>query len=161
MMRRIVALVCAGVVTLSFGVGPPSGAGEQPRRSWSSFCGSGVSAPCIESATRDGIPVTSMDPIWSVFPESYNEGKSRVVRLHVQKDGSFELGLDALDDVWVITVRTGSVVPRVVSGYAADATIERFASPNRVTVTASPVRMTDNDECSPIWPWSCPHQATN
>ncbi|HEX6208625.1 MAG TPA: fibronectin type III domain-containing protein, partial [Actinomycetota bacterium] len=46
-------------------------------------------------------------------------------------------------------------------GYAADATIERFASPNRVTVTASPVRMTDNDECSPIWPWSCPHQATN
>lgn len=159
-MRRFVAVACACVVAFSFGAGPPSSAGEPPGRTLSSFCSEGP-APCIVSATRDGTPVTSADPTWNFVLTSYNVGKSREVRWIVQKDGSFELGLDALDDVWVVTVNTGTVVPRVVFAYGAEATVARLASPNRVTVTASPVRMTDNDECDPTWPWSCPHQAMN
>ena len=160
-MRRIVALASAGVVALSFGVASPSGAEQVPGRSFSSFCADGAPAPCIVSATKDGVPVTSTDPIWGIVLTSYNVGKSRELRWIIQKDGSFELGADALDDVWVITVRTGSVVPRVVFAYGADATIVRLSSPNRVTITSIPVKMTDNDECDPNWPWSCPHRATN
>lgn len=159
-MKRMVGLLCAGVVALSFGVSP-SAARDSSGESLLSFCADGGGAPCIVSATRDGIPVTSSDPTWGIVLTTYHEGKSRFVRWIVQKDGSFELGLDALDDVWVITVNTGSVVPRVVFAYGADATIGRLTAPHRVTITSSPVRMTDNDECNPIWPWSCPDMATN
>ena len=160
-MRRIVAVTCAALVVLSFGVSASSGAREDSGMSSSSYCSDGAPAPCIVSATLNGSPVTSSDTEWSFVLTSYNVGRSQEIRWIVQRNGSFELGPDSLDDVWVVTVRTGSVVPRVVFAYGDEAGIERMSSPNRVTVTATPVWMTDNDECHPIWPWSCPNHATN
>ena len=161
-MRKIVALACAGVVALSFGVASPSGAEVRTSTALSDYC-SEVAPPCVVSATLNATPVPHDDPDWSVVLHSYNVGKSREIRwtIHTLDPFGNELGPDSLDDVWVVTVNTGSIVPRVVFAYGADASIVRLTSPNRVTITATPVWMTDNDECTPSWPWTCPDRATN
>jgi hypothetical protein len=72
-------------------------------------------------------------------------------------DDPYELGTDALDDVWVITFETGGFPPRVVFTRGQDVSVERSGS--QVTVTTTPT--TVSGECDQgTWPWTCPTSAS-
>jgi len=153
-MRRRITLITALCLSLGLAASPAAPA-------TSHWCSDpGATAPCIVSATLNGAPITSSDITWDlVFSSETIEGSTNI-RLYVQKQGApdpYELGADSLDDVWIITIDPGSVVPRVVSAAGRDLAAAR--SSGSVQVTATPVVVTDNDECNASWPWSCPETA--
>lgn len=152
-MRRVLLAVLLLSTGLSVGAPPAAAAGDGP------WCAT-APAPCILSASVNGAPVDAANATWDVVLFTGPPGH---VRVNVWTEaGSNELGVpDSLDDDWVITVRTAGIVPRVVFAYGADVSVTRSLSPNQVTVAATPVILTDNDECNPIWPWSCPETASN
>lgn len=150
-MRRTITLVTA--LTLSLGLAAPPAAPAS-----SHWCSDpGATAPCIISATLNGASISPGDPTWDVSFTTYSVGGSSSIRFSPLKNMSLELGPDSLDDVWVITIDPGPVVPRVVSAAGKDLAVARGSG--SVQVTATPVIVTDNDECNPSWPWSCPETA--
>ena len=147
-MRRQITLL--SVFTLSLALAAPA-----PVSASSHWCSDpGATAPCILSATLNGAPIVSGDPTWDIPLTIDGVGGSNTILFSLLRNGSFELGADSLDDVWVVTIDPGSVVPRVVSAAGKDLAVTR--SSGSVQVTATPVVVTDNDECNPSWPWSCP-----
>lgn len=121
--------------------------------------------PCLASATVDGATVLPTDPSYAFQVIPTTDRGSHTVLFDVNSPTSGEsLGPAALSDVWSLVIDTGTIVPRVVSGYGANVTVTRMQQADgtyRVTYTGSPVTMADNDACdfSGEFP-TCPYQAT-
>jgi hypothetical protein len=153
---RIVVLVLATAVVL--GLPAPSSASD-------SYCSGPVPPPCIVSATVNGTPVPADDPNWSVEVDLFTGGGSNDLLWQVLSVGTanpFVLGPASLDDVWVITIDTGTVVPRVAFTHGTAVDVNRVDDGDgtyRVTITATPVVMTGECDQS-VWPWTCPETAS-
>ena len=125
----VVHLVLAGSVVLA----------QQPARAAaSSWCSDGAAAPCIASVTRNGAAITSADTEYSLsllsgIPGDYLWDVS--ANLPTVLTGS---------EVWKLTFDMGSVIPRVGSARAHDASYTRSSSAGDWTMTfsGSPVFMT-------------------
>jgi Fibronectin type III domain len=145
------------VLASSLGLGARNEAGAV-----SSWCSDGASAPCIESATRNGSTVTSSDPTWSLYTVPITPSASTEFLWGVSKNGDFQLGSAALTDDWVVTMDVGAEVPRVVFTHGTDVTVTRTADGDgtyHVTVAATPIVIVG--ECNQsVWPWTCPETAT-
>jgi hypothetical protein len=106
-------------------------------------CGPAVPRPCVESVTRDGIPVPD-----DAFIALTSPGHALSFSL-TDGSGSYDLGAPALSDVFVVTLDMGTWVPRVVDGKARDASVVRTRHGDgtySVRVTAKPV--TVSGQCS-------------
>lgn len=152
-MTRVFLMVSVVASSLVIGSSPAAGGADGP------WCSTSP-APCIQSAEVNGVPVDSTNTTWDVY--LFREGAGNVRVIVATNAGEYELGVPgSLDDDWEILVRTAGIVPRVVFAYGADVTVSRSLSPNMVTLAGTPVIVTDNDECNPNWPWSCPKRASN
>jgi hypothetical protein len=138
-----------------------------------SWCSDGAPAPCVLSASVDtgggpATPVASGDPNWNVQTSLTTASGSHDVLWNVTNQhgpDSYELGVASTDDVWVLTLDLGPIVPRVVSMTGDNMTVTRQPQGGgdfHVTITATPVRVTSgatngtNDDCDQSsWPWTC------
>jgi hypothetical protein len=159
----VVGLVAAGLATVGTTGGATAAGATTVSSSELGWCATSA-APCIASATRDGAAVTPSDPSWGVGGTTSRMSGSRYVTFHVTSKTDpepFQLGPDALDDRWVITVDTGTLVPRVVTGRGKDVTTRRKANGDgtyRLTVRATPVVVVEDCNTS-AWPWTCDETA--
>jgi hypothetical protein len=161
-VRRPVVLAAIPVLvlamSLSLGAAPPTAHGTLP----SKWCADAAPPPCVESASRNGVGITSSDPTWTVYIANITGTGSNDFQWMIWKNGGFDLGAAALGDTWVIHIDTGTEVPRVAFTHGDNVTIDRALHGDgtyHVTVTATPVVMTgDCDQSS--WPWTCPMVAT-
>jgi hypothetical protein len=116
--------------------------------------------PCISSATVNGDDVNS-SPDWKVSVSTYSVAGSDELAVDLVRregdDSNYELGEDSLDDVVVIKMLIGSLVPRLVTGKARDTVVARAGSgsAHEVTVTGTPVIVSGQCDQS-SWPWVCP-----
>ncbi|WP_084671448.1 fibronectin type III domain-containing protein [Sporichthya polymorpha] len=124
-------------------------------------CGSVVSATkngaaldtsWISTICTPGADGASSDVGWNVWSGPAGEGGS-----------SLELGAGARSDTYVITIDTGSIVPRVTdtkgTGVIVNRTPPSSGHPHwRVTITAKPVLVTGGCDQGSV-PWTCPSTA--
>jgi hypothetical protein len=73
-----------------------------------------------------------------------------------------DLGAAARTDVWVITIDTGSVIPRVIFTHGGAVAVTRTDDGDgtyHATITASPILLTGGCDQS-AWPWTCDSPAS-
>ncbi|HSJ20713.1 MAG TPA: fibronectin type III domain-containing protein [Nocardioidaceae bacterium] len=163
-MRAVRMLAVAGLVGSGLVTAGTTGGAAVAADAELGWCATSP-APCIVSATREGATVTASDPAWGVGGTSFTRSGSRTISFHVENKAGpdpFELGPGALDDRWVITLDTGTLVPRVVTGHGKDATTTRTADGDgtyHLTVRATPVLVVEDCHAS-VWPWTCDTTAT-
>lgn len=120
------------------------------------FCAPEGPRPCIAAVTRNGIPLPEDFSVQALSRES--DG-TRYISVSILDDDpdSYDLGAAELDDVWQVTLETGTMVPRVVTGKATATTVVRGSagSGHTVTVTGRPVTVSGQCDQS-SWPWTCP-----
>ena len=156
------ALVIA-VITLTLGAGS---ARAVLSTSWCAPVGS-QAPPCVASATLNGNPLLASDPNFSIQLVPFAAGGSDEFSMTVENGaGGADLGPSALSDTFSVVVNGGTLVPRVAFAQGSDVSFERNPEPGgtyRMTITANPVAITDNSECS--YPGgglpTCPYEATN
>jgi hypothetical protein len=163
--RSTLPLALTATAALGLGLTLPTSAQAADDSAW---CSSGASAPCIESVTRDGVPVGPTSPDWDVWLSHHTGGGSSDISFTIAPvdgpGGLIDMGATERSRRWSVRVNTGSTVPRVTSTFGRDVVVTRatHGGGHRVTITGNPVRITDNDECAVgTWPWVCPHRATD
>lgn len=134
-----------------------------PASAQAAFCADDPTAPCVQSASVNGTPVTSSHPDWdlSVLPYSVDGSDYVSVTVRDKVLGTASLGADSLDDVWIVSLDVGTLRPRVVSGKSDDTSITRIADGDgtfHVEITGTPVVVTQG--CSQVtYPPVCPETA--
>ncbi|MFN8195262.1 MAG: fibronectin type III domain-containing protein [Nocardioidaceae bacterium] len=136
-MRRLAlpvtgVLVAAGLLLLPT---PPAGAVLSP------YCAD-VPAPCIDSVLRDGAPV---DPsAYSASIDTYTPPEdAHNTGFTMTKAGSFDMSGE-VGHVFTVTMDTGTIKPRIVSGWGTDGHAVRTNDGDgtwHVTVTFEPAEM--------------------
>lgn len=177
-MIRRTAVLAATLVTLA-GLAVPLGAtpalatsarSARPAIFPSEWCTHHV-APCVVSASRNGVAITESDPTYAVsaagsllpngeFLTQWGIGDALI-------HGTYETL--APGDVGVqfsITVNVGAHPPRVVDEYAGKVSVtksfNRLAGTWAVTVSGTAVEQGVNADCDvSAWPWTCPFNETN
>lgn len=116
-------------------------------------------APCIESVTRNGVPLAHDHATWQVDLASPGPGD---VQWELWESGSSELASGASAGRFSIRIKTGSAVPRVSAGFGRNGVVQRTTTGgvHRVTITADPAMVADGCAHSP-YPWPCPSSATS
>lgn len=147
------------VSSLAAGVLPLSGAGAAPIPSTEvTWCDPTTPvAPCVDSATLNGTDLRTLAPEWELSGQAFTIEGSQEISISLLHDGSFELGAGSLDDVVVVDLLTGSLVPRLVTGKGRDTSVVRSGSGSarEVVVTGTPVVVSGQCDQS-AWPWVCP-----
>lgn len=100
------------------------------------WCADGKPAPCLVSATRDGVAV---DPS-TVTVDRYSAGEA------ADNTGFTISGLGAADlgHTYVVTMKIGSMVPRIVDGWGRNGRTERYIDADgdwAVRITVQPAHM--------------------
>jgi len=105
------------------------------------FCSDGRAAPCLETILRDGAAVdplvySAMVDLYTPPEDAHNTGFTLL------KNGSYQL-TGELGHTFSVTMNTGSIKPRVVSGWGIDGAADRSfdGSDWHVTVTVQPADM--------------------
>ncbi len=136
-MRRLVlpssGLLLAATL-LAVPAGPAQAADPQ-------FCADGRPAPCLESVLRDGAPVDPL--VYSAMVDTYTPpDDDHNTGFTLTKNGSFDIAGEA-GHVFTVTMNTGSIKPRVVSGWGIDGSAARSfeGSDWHVAVTIEPADM--------------------
>lgn len=112
----------------------------------------------VLSATRNGADATSL-----VTTNCFSlDGANYVSWGVAAPGGGNDLGTAARGDAYVITIDTGTTIPRVTDTRGSDVTVSRLQTGDghwHVRVSAKPVLLTEG--CSnAATPWSCPAVAT-
>ena len=122
-------------------------------------------APCLESATLNGVTVTSAHPDWDVEMTGAlkKDGNRYFQWLIADKDLNSAPALQTTD-VWELEFDTGTIDPRYTEGYSGVPETMRGTDPDgtfRITYSAKPVLTAF--ACVPDggWPTSCPTVATD
>jgi Fibronectin type III domain len=166
--RLLTALVCqiTGFIAVAAVTSPAALAGPDPTVRWCSV----VSAPCVVSAAHDGTPFTSSDTTYRVNWPWYGQvGGVDTPDDHffqVMKDSGtgfgIDLGSDEIGHVFTITLDFGSMVPRVVWGWADPASnpvvrAQQLDGSWQVTLRLMPVRRLQS--CIDLGTLTCPFTA--
>ena len=161
--RTLRTALLASVAASAAALASASHAGAMSDVDW---CSTPKAPPCVLTATRNGTAVGPANTSWDVHVAGSTVEGSTNASWFVQSVGTadpYELGAAALDDRWTVTLDTGSLVPRVVTGYGGAETVSRDPQPGgtyHVTLAANPVTVTDNAECDVSKPaWTCPATA--
>ncbi len=155
-------LVCAAVVAVLFLTLSAGRASAMTPPGWCSE----TSPPCIVSATLNGSPVLVSDPTyWLELSKSAPASVPSDFIVNVERQTGPDLGAGDLSDDWSVVVDTGTMVPRVASGYGANMTYTRTPEPGgtyQMTIAGSPVHINNNSDCdfSTSIP-TCPFMATS
>jgi fibronectin type III domain protein len=105
--------------------------------------------PCVVSATYDGSALTSSDASYAVWAIPSPANGAETVQWSVRPKVVTDLSA-ALGHTFSITIRT-SAVPRVIDAYAGSLNYARTSlggSNYEVTVSGTPVSVTENSDCS-------------
>jgi hypothetical protein len=144
----------------------PSASAADPPPRWCSA----VAPPCVESAARDGVAFGPSDTTYGVTWPWYNDPGSastpddrfyQVIK-NTGAGWSYDLGSSELGHVFTITFDLGSLVPRVVWGWAdpADSAVVRSQSVDghwHLTLRLMPVRRLSS--CIDLVTLTCPYTA--
>jgi len=116
-------------------------------------------APCIESLSRDGVPLAHNDPTWQVDLGTPGPGD---VQWDLMKSGSYELDSGDAASRFAIRIKTGSAVPRLSTAFGSDGVVQRglVDGVHRVTITANPTFVAEGCAHAP-YPWPCSTTATD
>jgi len=129
------------------------------------WCDEGKTGPCIVSATRDGVDVDR--DVYQVTVDRYTGPDA----LHntgftINKAGvtPYGLGADEMGHTFVVTMKTGPVVPRVIDGWGRNGTSQRFHDADgdwavRVTVHAAHMLMSCEYDAA-VGDTTCPATAS-
>jgi hypothetical protein len=143
----VVLLIAAGLATVA-----PGGAHAADPQ----FCADGRPAPCLVSILRDGSPV---DPVtYSGFVDTYTPpDDDHNTGFTLLKNGSDDLAGE-VGHVFTVTLDTGTIQPRIVSGWGVDGHAVRIDDGDgtwQVEVTLEPAEMLmscDGEACPVIAP---------
>jgi len=117
-------------------------------------------APCLESATLDGVPVTALDPDWEIQLsdlESDPGGDYQYFQWLLVERSSTRM---STADEWRLVLDTGTLRPRYTEGYSSRTDVDRADDgdgTHHVTYQGRPVLVTSG--CTDTYPVSCPWQA--
>jgi hypothetical protein len=115
----------------------------------SSWCGAAApTAPCIVSATRDGVDVGPSDPTYDLYAVMVASG-DQVMWGVSAKGGGFSLPIGDLDSTWAVTVNVRSLTPRFTYAHSTRGPVTRstnLAGEHIVTMQGRPVTVTS--ECN-------------
>lgn len=121
------------------------------------YCDEGRTPPCIVSVTRDGAPIVRSD--YPILVDTFTPPDDQHETGFTMNKSSvgYGLGPAELGHVFSVTMNTGSIVPRIVDGWASKGSASRFKNPDGtwgVTVTLEPADMLV--ACSPTCPYTAP-----
>lgn len=121
---------------------------------------SASATPCgtIVSATKNGVDAKSQVDAHCFA----NDGAQYVSWSVSAPGGGLDLGSSSLTEAWVITVDTGTTIPRVSDTKGGNVTVNRVKADDghwHVTVSANPVLAVGECDQSKT-PWTCPEIAT-
>jgi hypothetical protein len=153
---RWLALGALAAGTLAAVTIPTSPASADP----GDWCSAPSAAPCIESVTRDGVPVLPTDPAWQVDLGSFDPGHD--LTWNLKWNGAYELPSSELGHHWTVVVDTGTVIPRVVYGNGRHGDVVRTDDGDgtyHISLSAETTQVPEGCAASP-YPWPCPTQAT-
>ncbi len=123
-----------------------------PTAAQASACGT------VLSATKNGVDASSL-----VSANCFsNDGAQYVVWGVDAPGGGNDLGAASVNDTYVITLDTGTTIPRVSDTKGAGVTVNRVKADDghwHVTITAKPVLATGDCKQNKT-PWTCPEIAT-
>jgi hypothetical protein len=160
-MSRAHRLAALALVVASTGVvvavGSPASVGAPPGLVPSSWCGD-QPAPCIQSVSHDGTPVTKTDPTFQVQLADFPSGYEHMWQL--MEGGDYALSA-AADGEWTVVLDTGTLVPRVVYGIGRHGDVVRTDDGDgtwHVAMTAHPTLVAQGCDNSSL-PWTCPTDA--
>jgi hypothetical protein len=170
-MRNHSTAAAAALVTLA-GLSVPLGATTaratpaRPDINAIGWCGT-QAAPCVVSASRDGVAITQSDPTYAVNAYgSLQPGGEFLTQWSISDaliPGTYQTLAPADEGVpFSITVNVGTHPPRVVDEYAdgVSVTSTRLAGSWTVTVSGTAVLQGVNDHCN--WStWTCPPNETS
>jgi hypothetical protein len=123
------------------------------------WCSDGKPVPCLLSATRNGVPLTSADPnieIQMVGKQNTPDFQYTSFLVH---DSSGPL---SLTDTYSLTFDLGTLVPDYTESYASRPVVTRLDDgdgTHRLTFTGKPVLLTAG--CNDSFPSVCPETATS
>jgi len=132
------ALVTSGLAAVAGVTASPANALDPGYR----WCSKPTAPPCVEHLYVDGVEKFDGDADWNVHFAFFGGGvsPSAMFQFYVHKDGGYNL-LDSTERFKVV-LDTGTLVPRVVDGWASAAVVSRNPDPaglhNHVTVAAEP-----------------------
>lgn len=153
----LLSVAATAVATVGVSQPTPASAGTIPSTDVT-WCSGTPTYPCVAGLSIDGTPVTSSDLHWSFVATTFELDGATELSFTLQRDGSYALGPDTLDDSVVVDLKTGAgFLPRVVTGKGHDVEVVRSAPAgvNEVVVTGSPVLVSGQCDQS-SWPWVCP-----
>jgi hypothetical protein len=156
-IRRIAVLLALFASTMAFGSAPPATAAAF----WCSD--PGASAPCIISASRNGVDVPPDDLTWALYIGDTSIDGSTAFQWGVSRLGHPDLGVGSLSDDWDVMLDAGNEIPRVVFTHGDDVTVTRIDDHDgtyRVRVQATPVVILGECHQNLPWPWPCDNPPT-
>ncbi|KHL17764.1 fibronectin type III domain protein [Mumia flava] len=119
----------------------------------------GAGLPCVASVTRDGVAIPAGHPVWDLYVHRWTYEGGRVIGASLLKNGDPDIGGSELGHRWVVTLETGSMIPRVVTGSGRDVAVQRSRPGGyRVRLALDPVTISGQCDQS-SWPWTCPEWA--
>lgn len=125
------------------------------------WCSLNPLPPCVESAARNGAPVTATDPSWDVFARTDGADVVWEVTRKPPSDDFRDLGAAATTDVWDLVIEIGPLFPRLVfmRGEPRSSGLSIGGGANAVVLSANPVASLGSCDTS-AWPWGCDEVAT-
>jgi len=151
-IRRLTVLLALFASTMAFGSAPPASA----TAFWCSD--PGASAPCIISASRNGVDVPPDDLTWALYIGDTSVAGSTAFQWGVSRLGHPDLGVGSLSDDWDVMLDAGPEIPRVVFTHGDNVNVTRIDDHDgtyRVRVQATPVLLLDGECDQSVWPWTC------
>jgi hypothetical protein len=121
----------------------------------------GCTTPCLVSATLDGADPGPGYKV-TVLPNNPGGGEHQVLWSVTTDTDDPDLGAAARTGVWVITIDTGTVIPRVMFTHGGAVSVTRTVDGGgtyHATITANPILLTGGCDQDP-WPWTCDSPAS-
>lgn len=152
-LSGLVLTVIFSLVVSEAGQADPGRASTEPADALP-VCGADVAAPCIASLLRDGRPA---DP--AIYSAIITPSSAHGTGFAVTKAGKPDLGLAELTHTFTVTVDTGALKPRIVSGSGINGRAVRIYDGDgtwHVRVTLEPADMLAACDAGPT---NCPSAA--
>jgi len=158
--RSLALLGLLGGGLIALGSTPAQGAPGTYQERW---CSEGNPAPCLVSAKRNGVTVTSADTEFEVQSTGRLSGDFDFFGFLVAQapGGSTPL---SVDDTWQFTFDTGTLQPAYTEAFAGVPDVDRVADGDgtfHVTYTARPIVYTTGCDENAAWPLPCTETATS
>jgi hypothetical protein len=156
--RRTTLLAAFGLAASGLVVATSSSAtAATPQDFVERYCPQPGSAPCLISATLNGVNVPAGGPDFHVeMTGKLASGGDKYFQWQIHQVGSTEM---SPSDVWVLHFDLGTMDPDYTEAFAGKPDVDRGT--NKLTYTANPILKTTGCNENAAWPWPCSDKATS